>query len=85
MSKYEPRAKDIKAAAASIGWSISWRRQGARLYATVISKNANPFDCRHDHVRKWLGQWYRNPKLTSGGYKKWCFLVYDLIELLKEK
>lgn len=85
MSKFEPRHKEIRQAAASIGWAVTWRRQGSKVYATVTSKNLNPFECQHDEVRKWLREWYSDPQLTSGSYKKWNFLVYDLIELLKKK
>lgn len=84
MSIYEPRAEEIKAAAATIGWAIVWRRQGSRVYVTVTSKLDNPFGCTPQDIKKWLKQWYENPEITSGGYKKWNFLVYDLIELLKK-
>ena len=83
MSTYEPRADIMRQGAANFNWRISWRKQNARVYATVVTSNGNPLCGGYDHVRDWLKQYYKDPVLTSGGFGRWTFLVYDLIELLK--
>lgn len=83
MSKFEARAAEIRAAAEKLDWQITWRRSGARVYVTVVTKNGNPLVSGYTDVNKWLQKYYKEPLLTSGGYGRWNFLVYDLIELLK--
>jgi hypothetical protein len=83
MSKYEPRVKEIRELADAMNWKISWRRRGSRVYVTVITKDGNPLLGGYDNVREFLQRYYKNVEITAGGYGRWHFLVYDLIELLK--
>lgn len=84
MSKYELRSEEIKSSALENGWRVTWRLQGARLYATVITLGANPLFGGHEDAEKWLKQWYSEPILTSGRFGHWTFMVCDLIDALKK-
>ena len=84
MSKYEPRAQEIKAAAAAIpGWKISWRRIRHRIYVSVNTKNGNSLGGNSLAVYEFLCRFYENPEITSGGHGQWNFMVCDLIAALK--
>jgi hypothetical protein len=84
MSKYEPRAHEIKSRAAERGWKISWRRIRHRIYVTADTKGGNPLAGEALSVYEFLCRYYKNPEITSGGFGRWNFMVCDLIAALKD-
>jgi hypothetical protein len=83
MSQYELRAQEICDSALSHSWNISWRCRNGRVYATVKVLGGHPFQGTPSNIKAWLSNWYSEPRLTSGGYRKWTFCVFDIIETLK--
>lgn len=94
MSKHEPRAAEIKTAAAKAGFTISWTLRGSKLCATIKFPVAHIGDYHHHRpmylvpvectkVMAFLKKWYPDPSVTSWGPRGGNFICIDLWEAMR--